>query len=138
MCECLTWCGLEILDAVVSVCILILNGICAIWGFILPHSNIKKDVEEYAKQLELYVNIVSYSDVVLIPLKVILIILMKACLCNCERCQKRLLDNEDVINDNRFRDVSNVCSEVRSNNGCKNNNNNSGTNSKYNITIYRI
>ena len=134
MCECVSWIGLEVLDAIVSVFILLLNGICAIWGFILPHSNLKNDVEQYTKTLETYVNVVSYSDVVLIPLKVVLIILMKACLCNCERCQKRLLENEDVINDNRFRDVSNVCSEV-SKNGCPNCSKNGG---KSTIVIYSV
>lgn len=112
MCECISWCGLEVLDALVSFFILLLNGICAIWGFILPHSATKSNIEQYTKTLEAYVNVVSYSDAVLIPLKLILIILMKACLCNCERCTKRMLDQEDVINDNRFRDVSNVCSET--------------------------
>jgi hypothetical protein len=127
MCECVSWCGLEILDALLSVFILLLNGICAIWGFILPHSNLREDVKKYTETLELYVDIVSYSDAVLIPLKVITIILVKACICNCERCQKRLLDNEDVINDNKFRDVSNVCSDVKNN-----------ANGKCNIIIYRI
>ena len=112
MCECISWCGLELLDAIVSFFILLLNGVCAIWGFILPHSSVKQDIEQYTKTLEAYVSVVSYSDAVLIPLKLVLIVLMKACLCNCERCTKRMLDTEDVIKDNKFRDVSNVCSDL--------------------------
>lgn len=65
-----------------SVAIFIMNFIYAIWGLILPNDEKRENFEHYIMQLETYVNIVSYSDAVLIPIKIILIIMLRYCCCN--------------------------------------------------------
>ena len=71
-----------------------MNGIYAIWGIMLPHSKAKDVWKEYIDKLELYVNMVSYSDAVMLPLKIVSMILVKWCCCKCEKMVKEKSDDD--------------------------------------------
>lgn len=77
-----------------------MNGIYVIWGLMIPNSQAKEVWGEYIQKLELYVNVVSYSDAVVLPLKIISMILVKWCCCKCEKMTKR--NDDDDICGNEF------------------------------------
>ena len=72
-----------------------MNGMYVIWGLMIPNSQAKEVWGEYIQKLELYVNVVSYSDAVILPLKIISMILVKWCCCKCEKMAKKNDDDED-------------------------------------------
>ena len=119
MCECAQCLVIQSIDILVTILIYVLNGVVAIWGFIIPHESDKREnLEAYVKHLEVYVDLVSYSDVVLIPLKLILVIIMKWCLCDCNRAINRLRDDgEDVIKQHENKDICDICTKDMSENG---------------------
>lgn len=99
MCECLECFSINIVNTLLSIVIVLMNGIYAVWGLMLPNSQSKEVWGEYAQKLELYVNVVSYSDAVILPLKIISMILVKWCCCKCEKLAKKdndICENESV------------------------------------------
>ena len=76
-----------------------MNGVYVVWGLMIPNSQAKEVWNDYIRKLELYVNVVSYSDAVILPLKIISMILVKWCCCECKKMTKKD-DAEDVIDKN--------------------------------------
>ena len=85
MCECLECITLNVINTLLSLIIIVMNGIYAIWGIILPHSDAREVWKEYIDKLELYVNVVSYSDAVVLPLKIICMLVVKWLCCSCQK-----------------------------------------------------
>ena len=94
MCECMQCMTINLMDTILSIILIIMNGIYAIWGIMLPHSKAKDVWKEYIDKLELYVNMVSYSDAVMLPLKIVSMILVKWCCCKCEKMVKEKSDDD--------------------------------------------
>lgn len=90
----LNW--LKVINGLLSLAILVMNGVYAIWGLFLTKSNSSKreDLAEYISTLERYANIVSYSDSVLVPLKIIVLLLVKRC-CHIKICEHSSSDDDD-------------------------------------------
>ena len=117
MCECAQCIIIEFFDIILSAFIYVLNGVAALWGLILPSTAVKEDINKYVAHLETYVNIISYSDVILIPLKLVLLVVMKWCLCDCRRAIDRMNDTDDVIKQHENKDITDICTVTS--NGCE-------------------
>lgn len=91
-CECCECFIINIVNAILSVVIVLMNGVYVVWGLMLPSSKNKEVWNDYKKKLELYVSVVSYSDAVVLPLKLITMILVKWCCCQC----KKIAEPKDV------------------------------------------
>lgn len=104
MCECWSCFSVKIIDTLLSIVIVIMNGVYAIWGILLPNSKTKEHWNDYKNKLELYVNLVSYSDIVILPLKILSMVLLKWCCCKCENSLKRDddYDIEEVYKSNHY------------------------------------
>lgn len=100
MCECLKCISINLINALLSIVIVLMNGIYVIWGLMIPNSQTKDVWGEYIQKLELYINVVSYSDAVVLPLKIISMILVKWCCCECEKMAKR--NDDDDMYENEF------------------------------------
>lgn len=111
--ECIT---LNIINTLLSIVIVIMNGIYVIWGLMLPHSEAKEVWKEYIERLELYVNVVSYSDAVILPMKVVAMILLKWFCCKCNKKMKQEDDNIECTGSKDLYDnaVSKQCKSYRS------------------------
>lgn len=81
---------IETINFLLSAAIMTMTAVHAVWGLILPYTKKKDDktlstLEDYISNLELYANVVGYTDSVLIPLKIIFSILAKKfCACCIE------------------------------------------------------
>ena len=121
MCECIECISINLINTLLSIVIVIMNGIYVVWGLMLPHSQAKEVWKDYIERLELYVNVVSYSDAVVLPLKIVSMILVKWFCCKCEKMAKN--DSDDVYDDKRisydgkcmYKSKSNGISEFRIN-----------------------
>lgn len=87
---------ISVINGTLSLILLILNGVSSIWGFALKmkHKSTSADKESldlYINRLELYLNVVTYSDSILVPLKFIFILLAKRFCSQCV-CKKKLTD----------------------------------------------
>lgn len=70
---------LVIINKILTVTVVLMNGIYAAWGLFIPRSPGRVVWKDYAQKLETYLNVVSYSDSILIPLKAVSMILLKCC-----------------------------------------------------------
>ena len=95
MCECLECISINLINTLLSIVIVLMNGIYVVWGLMIPNSQSKEVWGEYIQKLELYVNVVSYSDAVILPLKIVSMILVKWCCCKCEKLAKKE-DGDDI------------------------------------------
>lgn len=111
--ECIS---LNIINTLLSIVIVIMNGIYVIWGLMLPHSEAKEVWKEYIERLELYVNVVSYSDAVILPMKIVAMILLKWFCCKCNKKMKQEEDNVECAGSKDLYDnaVSKQCKSYRS------------------------
>ena len=82
--ECIKCLTINILNKVLTIIVLLMNGIYAVWGLFIPRSTGKESWKEYANKLETYLDVVSYSDSVLIPLKAVTMIITKWCCCKSQ------------------------------------------------------
>lgn len=96
MCECWSCFSVKLIDTVLSVVIVAMNSVYAIWGILIPNSETKEHLNDYKNKLELYVNLVSYSDIVILPLKVLSMVMLKWCCCKCENVAKKDEDEYNV------------------------------------------
>ena len=99
MCECFECISINIINSLLSIVIVLMHSVYVVWGLMIPSSQAKEVWNEYIQKLELYVNVVSYSDAVILPLKIISMILVKWCCYKCEKIAKKD-DDEDVIDKN--------------------------------------
>lgn len=100
MCECefcVRCCTLNLLNDLLSMILIVMNGVYAIWGWLIPSSNARTVWKTYAEQLQIYINLVTYSDSLLVPMKVVTMILIKWAVCNC----KHENPSDDPIRNNR-------------------------------------
>lgn len=102
MCECLECISINLINTLLSIVIILMNGIYVIWGLMIPNSQAKEVWGEYIQKLELYVNVVSYSDAVILPLKIVSMILVKWCCCKCEKMAKRNEDDDVYGNESMY------------------------------------
>lgn len=102
MSECLNCISINIINTLLSIVIVLMNGIYVIWGLMIPNSQTKDAWGDYVQKLELYVNVVSYSDAVVLPLKIISMILVKWCCCKCEKMAKMNDNDNDDVCENEF------------------------------------
>lgn len=116
MCECMECITLNIINTLLSIVIILMNGIYVIWGLMLPHSQAKEVWKEYIERLELYVNVVSYSDAVILPMKIVAMILLKWFCCKCNKQLKQDEDNFECTGSRDIYDntVSKPCKSYRS------------------------
>lgn len=81
MCDWLTelnW--LKVINGLLSLVLLVMNGVYAIWGLCIRSSSSKRDnLVKYIDQLEFFTNLVSYTDGVVVPFKIIILLLLKRC-----------------------------------------------------------
>lgn len=107
MCECWNCFTVKLIDTVLSIVIVVMNGVYAVWGILIPNSQSKEQWNDYKNKLEFYVNLVSYSDIVVLPLKVLSMIMLKWCCCKCEDALKRddEYDVDDVYNQYQIRQM---------------------------------
>ena len=73
MCEIL---GLGFADAILSFVIFVLNIVYVAWGWFMPNSDEKEDLQFVIQKLQSYLNFVTYSDSIALPLKILLLILL--------------------------------------------------------------
>lgn len=88
MCECAKCVTINLLNGIMSIVLVFMNCIYAVWGFILPRSDARVEWKNYAEKLETYLNVVSYSDSLMIPLKITTMLLAKWCCCKCNKMSK--------------------------------------------------
>lgn len=93
---------LNVINCMLSVTLLVLHGVYAIWGLILPYASDRDKLRDYIDNLELYLNVVTYSDSVLIPLKVLFGILVKKCCCNHVK-RNKTSDSDDGYDTCKYR-----------------------------------
>ena len=84
-CSCLAsldW--IKVINCLLSLALLIANGAYAVWGIFMRQYNRDKrdDLKAYIDRLEQFQNVVSYSDAVLVPVKVIMMIIVRKFCCN--------------------------------------------------------
>lgn len=100
---------LSAINFLLSATLLIMNGVHAIWGMVIKYqANTKRDdMKSYMDKLELYLNIVSYSDSVLVPLEVIMSIIVKKCCCPTTVMHRNRGDDDGGEDDGDGFDVEN-------------------------------
>ena len=115
MCECMECVSMNMIDTLLSIIIILMNGIYVIWGLMLPHSSAKETWKEYIDKLELYVNMVSYSDAVMLPLKIVSMIIVEWCCCKCKRMLKEEDEFGNVVEQNMNGNVFGGCENGKCN-----------------------
>ena len=118
MCECMECVSMNMIDTILSIIIILMNGIYVIWGLMLPHSSAKEVWKDYIDKLELYVNMVSYSDAVMLPLKIISMIIVKWCCCKCKQMLKEEDEFGNVVEQNMNSNVFGGCENGKCNGNC--------------------
>ena len=76
---------LNVINSILTVIVVLMNGIYAMWGLFIPRSTGRTAWKDYAEKLEVYLDVVSYSDSILIPLKTVSMILVKLCCCESKK-----------------------------------------------------
>ena len=78
MCEFIT---LGLIDTIMSFVIFSMNIIYVIWGWFMPNDPNREEFSEYMEKLQSYLNFVTYSDSLVITIKIIIVILIQYVLC---------------------------------------------------------
>lgn len=94
--DCVKCMVLNIINKVLTIVVVLMNGIYAAWGLFIPRSVGRSTWKDYAEKLEVYLDVVSYSDSILIPMKAVSMILVKWCCCKIDKAKKND-DEEDQI-----------------------------------------
>ena len=95
MCEILS---LGFLDAVLSLVIFVMNIIYVVWGWFIPDDPNREEFSQHMEKLKSYLNFVTYSDSLALPVKILIMILIQYFV-----CRKKKMNNEqtnDSSNDN--------------------------------------
>ena len=90
MCEVLS---LGFLDALLSLVIFVMNIIYVVWGWFIPDDPNREDLSQHIEKLKNYLNFVTYSDSLALPVKILLMVLIQYFV-----CRKR--HQEDAPEDN--------------------------------------
>ena len=95
MCEFLS---LGLIDTILSFVIFIMNIIYTVWGWFIPNDPNRTEFNEHMEKLKSYLNFVTYSDSLVLPIKIIIIVLIQYVLCKKD---KNVNENVDVnVNEN--------------------------------------
>lgn len=81
MCEIGSCLSMSFVDSLVSVLIFVLNCFYVLWGWVTPNDPAREELEEYIQKLKSYLNFVTYSDSIMLMVKVIVILIIKYMLC---------------------------------------------------------
>lgn len=95
--ECVKCISLNLFNNILTIIVVLMNGIYAAWGLFIPRSAGRVAWKDYAEKLEVYLDVVSYSDSILIPLKTVTMLLVKWCCCKCDKGAKKKDDDDDPI-----------------------------------------
>lgn len=79
--ECLSVITINALNVLLTVVILGMNAVYAVWGLFITHSDARTKWKDYTDYLEIYLEVVSYSEAILIPLKILILIMVNWCCC---------------------------------------------------------
>ena len=83
MIGCLACISFELIDSVVNVGFIILNLVYTIWGWV--STNEECPIEELVEKLESFRQFIKYYDIILIPARIALMILVKYLCCHEQR-----------------------------------------------------
>lgn len=82
MCDTLFSCfSLSFVDTLVTALIFVLNVLYVVWGWFTPNDPQREDLSEYIQKLKSYLNFVTYSDSFMLPIKVLLLVLLRYMCC---------------------------------------------------------
>ena len=99
MCEFLS---LGLIDTILSFVIFIMNIIYTVWGWFIPNDPNRDEFNEHMEKLKSYLNFVTYSDSLVLPIKIIVIVLIQYALCrkNKGKVNENVNENKDENNNN--------------------------------------
>ena len=93
MCEILS---LGFLDAILSLVIFVMNIIYCVWGWFIPDDPNREEFSQHMEKLKSYLNFVTYSDSLALPVKILIMFLIQYFV-----CRKKKMNNEQTsTNDN--------------------------------------
>ena len=88
MCDTLFSCfSLSFVDTLVSALIFVLNVLYVLWGWFTPNDPQREDLSEYIQKLKSYLNFVTYSDSFMLPIKVLLLVLLRYMCCKKDKSE---------------------------------------------------
>ena len=94
MCDTLFSCfSLSFVDTLVTALIFVLNVLYVVWGWFTPNDPQREDLSEYIQKLKSYLNFVTYSDSFMLPIKVLLLVLLRY-MC-CKKNKQEMEDAEE-------------------------------------------
>ena len=97
MCEFLS---LGLIDTILSFVIFIMNIIYTVWGWFIPNDPNRTEFNEHMEKLKSYLNFVTYSDSLVLPIKIIIIVLIQYVLCKKDKNVNEALGDKDVVHEN--------------------------------------
>ena len=92
MCEFLS---LGLIDTILSFLIFIMNIIYTVWGWFIPNDPNRTEFSEHMEKLKSYLNFVTYSDSLVLPIKIIIIVLIQYVLCKKKGQSPELHENDN-------------------------------------------
>ena len=92
MCEFLS---LGLIDTILSFVIFIMNIIYTVWGWFIPNDPNRTEFNEHMEKLKSYLNFVTYSDSLVLPIKIIIIVLIQYVLCKKKGRSPELHENDN-------------------------------------------
>ena len=98
MCEFLS---LGLIDTILSFVIFSMNIIYTVWGWFIPNDPNRDEFNEHMEKLKSYLNFVTYSDSLVLPIKIIVIVLIQYVLCrkNKGKVNENVNENKDENKD---------------------------------------
>lgn len=97
MCEILS---LGFLDAVLSLVIFVMNIIYVVWGWFIPDDPNREEFSQHMEKLKSYLNFVTYSDSLALPVKILIMILIQYFVCRKKNNEQTNDSSNDTVNDN--------------------------------------
>ena len=98
MCEFLS---LGLIDTILSFLIFIMNIIYTVWGWFIPNDPNRTEFSEHMEKLKSYLNFVTYSDSLVLPIKIIIIVLIQYVLCKKDKNVNEALGDKDGLREQR-------------------------------------
>ena len=92
MCEFLS---LGLIDTILSFVIFSMNIIYTVWGWFIPNDPNRDEFNEHMEKLKSYLNFVTYSDSLVLPIKIIIIVLIQYVLCKKKGQSPELHENDN-------------------------------------------
>ena len=96
MCEILS---LGFLDAILSLVIFVMNIIYCVWGWFIPDDPNREEFSQHMEKLKSYLNFVTYSDSLALPVKILIMFLIQYFVCRKKKMNGDG-NNTDNVDDN--------------------------------------